>query len=203
MSASSSSRPKPCCPEFARTGYSHTEICPTFDANDPANREPVEHYYGDGCPEHPHLAEGRPIYPTDPIIVPRTGKEPSALVKVTREVWEELRNLGPLPPNPTMTDMTDGERRLSLIRLAAVAMQRAIDLDEYAAASAQVADDLPGKVQPAELAADPVKANHPSRTGGPARSLRNLGKAERQCPAGPACTGAAFPGHPAHPVAGV
>lgn len=28
--------PPPCCPEFARTGSAHTEICPAFQVNDPA-----------------------------------------------------------------------------------------------------------------------------------------------------------------------
>lgn len=41
---------KPCCPEFAATGYAHTEICPAFETNDPANRaagHPARHTPGD------------------------------------------------------------------------------------------------------------------------------------------------------------
>lgn len=104
MSSSETPQSDHCCPEFARTGYAHTEICPAFDTHDRARRHPepaplsdrwaVErtgHYYGDGCPEHPVLVEGRPVYPTDPIIVPRTGRAPSPLVRITREIWEELR----------------------------------------------------------------------------------------------------------------
>ena len=43
--------PAPCCPEFARTGSAHTEICPAFQANDPARYpmrkrpDAAEHYY--------------------------------------------------------------------------------------------------------------------------------------------------------------
>lgn len=61
---------------------------PLSEAVDPT---PGTHYYGDGCPEHPTLAEGRVIHPTDPIIVPRTGRPASPLTTVTRQVWEELR----------------------------------------------------------------------------------------------------------------
>jgi hypothetical protein len=31
---------------------------------------PREHYYGDGCPDHPALTEGRPVAPGDPAILP-------------------------------------------------------------------------------------------------------------------------------------
>lgn len=70
------------------------------------------HYYGDDCPEHPALAEGRSIHPTDPIIVPRTGRPASPLTTVTRQVWEELRRAeakfpGQHLPNGTGTNWID------------------------------------------------------------------------------------------------
>jgi hypothetical protein len=98
-----------CCPAAAR-GEGHTETCPGFEANDPARYARTgSHYYGDGCPEHPVLIEGRPVYPSDPIIVPRHNRPASPLVRITREIWEERRRAEEKFPGQHLPDGTGQE----------------------------------------------------------------------------------------------
>lgn len=51
------------------------------------------HFYGDGCPEHPALANGRPIYRDDPIIIPRDRPARPLIgrTSMVRDVLTELR----------------------------------------------------------------------------------------------------------------
>jgi hypothetical protein len=64
------------------------------------------HYYGDGCPEHPALAEGRPVLSGDPIVVPRRDRPVSPLVRITREIWEERRRAEEKFPGQHLPDGT-------------------------------------------------------------------------------------------------
>lgn len=126
---------RPCCPEYARTGSAHTEICPAFQANDPARhdrrrRDPSSHYYGDGCPEHPARQEGLPIQPGDqpirPQLMPRQPIHPRHLDRVT---WNAMPGLDVAiddglcivlhTPYGTLT-VTDVERLRALLVMAKV-----------------------------------------------------------------------------------
>jgi hypothetical protein len=52
-----------------------------------------DHHYGDGCPEHPALTEGRPIYVGDPIIIPRNrpARPLVGRLRMVHDVLAELR----------------------------------------------------------------------------------------------------------------
>lgn len=73
------------------------------------------HHYGDGCPEHPALPEGRPIYRGDPIIVPVVGHPVSSKTVLIREILTELRRAEAKFPDQHLPSGTpEGAQRMGL-----------------------------------------------------------------------------------------